>query len=148
MPGGTGSGGTTTDPIYATSGVQFFRNGSAITEIILADSGTEYTLAIRNGSTYPLRGWLTNPAGGQAVVDMARSDCGQNVSTGQPTILAPGAACSFVLISKVAKWNSHPSDVLAFKGLDNAVIPGTLSIPEAVTTTPGGGTGATPIDGL
>lgn len=138
-----GTGGTSGTPVYATSGVQWLYQGNVVTDHVLYTNGTEYTMTLRNSSTNELRGWLMNPAGGQAVVDMTRSTCGQTASI--PTILAPGASCNFILISRVAHWNEHPSDVLQFKSLENNPIPGYLTFPAATTTTPGGGGGAEPI---
>lgn len=166
MPGGTGSGatggsggstsgtstgGTSTgdgasgSTVYATSGVQYLYQGNVVTFLVLSSSGTEYIMTLRNSSTNELRGWLVNPAGGQAVVDMSRSTCGQTAST--PTVLAPGASCTFILISRVYNQFLHPGDVLEFRSLQNAPIPGYLTIAPAVANPAGGGGGGTPAPG-
>lgn len=145
-PGGEGSGGGTTTPpaevTYATSGIQFLRNGAPITELYM-EPGDRVQLTLRNSASSPVRGWLGVSSGGWANADMAGSTCSQNSAAGVPTTLQPGAQCQFTLVALIGQ-RIRPDDNFPFRGLEGNVIPSVLSLPGMSAQQPGSGGGLTP----
>jgi len=130
-PGGGGSGGGTTTPpaevTYATSGIQFLRDGAPITELYM-EPGDRVQLTLRNTASNPVRGWLGVSPGGWTNVDLSGSTCSQNNAAGVPTTLQPGTQCQFTLVARIGEF-IRTDDTFALRGLDGTVIPSVLILP-------------------
>lgn len=126
--GGGGDTGTPPPGGYATSGVQFLRDGMVITELPFVP-GEAVTLTLRNTSTQTLQGWLLNSLQGEAHADMTGTTCTQNTSSTVPVTLAPGAQCNFLLVPRMSEVRGEDSFV--FRGIDMQPIPTALYLPSS-----------------